>query len=67
MRVLWTARILNQSILKEISPEYSLGRLMLKLMLQSLWTPNVKSLTGKDSDAAKHWEQEKEATKDKMV
>ena len=33
--VLWTARILNQSILKEISPEYSLEGLMLKLKLQS--------------------------------
>ena len=34
MRVLWTARRSNQSILKEISPEYSLGGLMLKLKLQ---------------------------------
>ena len=34
MRVLWTARRSNQSILKEISPEYSLERLMLKLRLQ---------------------------------
>ena len=33
--VLWTARRLNQSILKEISPEYSLEGLMLKLKLQS--------------------------------
>ena len=33
MRVPWTARRSNQSILKEISPEYSLG-LMLKLKLQ---------------------------------
>ena len=32
---LWTARIFNQSILKEISPEYSLEGLMLKLKLQS--------------------------------
>ena len=31
MRVLWTARRFNQSILKEISPEYSLEGLMLKL------------------------------------
>ena len=31
MRVPWTARRSNQSILKEISPEYSLKRLMLKL------------------------------------
>ena len=34
MRVPWTARRLNQSILKEISPEYSLEGLMMKLKLQ---------------------------------
>ena len=35
MRVPWTARRSNQSILKEISPGCSLGELMLKLKLQS--------------------------------
>ena len=35
MRVPWTARRTNQSILKEISPEYSLEGLMLKLKVQS--------------------------------
>ena len=34
MRVPWTARRLNQSILKEINPEYSLEGLLLKLKLQ---------------------------------
>ena len=34
MRVPWSARRSNHSILKEISPEYSLGGLMLKLKLQ---------------------------------
>ena len=34
MRVLWTARRSNQSVLKEISPEYSLEGLMQKLKLQ---------------------------------
>ena len=34
LRVPWTARISNQSILKEISPEYSLEGLMLKLKFQ---------------------------------
>ena len=34
MRVPWTERELNQSILKEISPEHSLEGLMLKLKLQ---------------------------------
>ena len=34
LRVTWTARRSNQSVLKEISPDYSLGGLMLKLKLQ---------------------------------
>ena len=34
MRVPWTARTSNQSVLKEINPEYSLEGLMLKLKLQ---------------------------------
>ena len=37
LRVPWTARRSNQSILKEISSEYSLERLMLKLSLGKLW------------------------------
>ena len=44
LRVPWTARTSNQSILKEINPEYSLEGLMLKLK-----PPDVKSqLIGKD-------------------
>ena len=44
LRVPWTTRRSNQSILKEISPEYS------------LWPPDVKNwLTGKDLDAEKNW------------
>ena len=39
----WTARRSNQSILKEISPEYSLEGLMLKLETPILWPPHVKS------------------------
>ena len=35
MRILWTVRRSNQSILKELSPEYALEGLMLKLKLQS--------------------------------
>ena len=42
LRVPWTARRSNQSILKEISPEYSLEGLMLKLKLQ-LWPPDAKN------------------------
>ena len=53
LRVPWTARRSNQSILKEINPEYSLEEVMLKLKLQD-WPPDVKSrLTGKDPDSAK--------------
>ena len=37
LRVPWTARRSNQSILKEINPEYSLEGLMLKLKLQYYW------------------------------
>ena len=43
LRVPWTARRSNQSILKEISPEYSLEGLMLKLKLPILWPPHAKS------------------------
>ena len=42
-RVPWTARRSNQSILKEISPEYSLEGLMLKLKLPIFWPPDAKS------------------------
>ena len=39
MKVPWTARRSNQSILKEINPKYSLGGLMLKLKFQSSVLP----------------------------
>ena len=55
LRVPWTARRSNQSILKEISPEYSLKRLLLKLKLQ---LDTKSQLIGKDSDAGKDWRQE---------
>ena len=44
MRVPWTARRSNQSMLKEISPEYSLEGLMLKLKLPILWPLDVQNL-----------------------
>ena len=43
LRVPWTARRSNQSILKEISPGCSLEGLMLKLKFPILWPPHVKS------------------------
>ena len=54
LRVPWTARRWNQSILKEIKPEYSLEGLILRLKLPVLWPPDAKIwLTGKDPDAGK--------------
>ena len=54
MRGPWTARKSNQSILKEISPEYSLEALMLKLKLPILRPPDAKNrLIRKDADAGK--------------
>ena len=43
LRIPWTARRSNQSNLKEISPEYSLEGLMLKLKAPILWPPDVKN------------------------
>ena len=43
LRVPWTARRSNQSILKEISPEYSLEGLMLKLKLPIVWPPDANN------------------------
>ena len=67
LRAPWTARRSNQSILKEISPEYALEGLILKLPI--IWPPNAKNwLIGKDSDAGKDWRQEEKGkTEDEMV
>ena len=69
LRVPWTARRSNGSILKEISGEYSLEKLMLKLKFPIFWPPDVKCwLTGKDPDAGKDRRQEeKGTTEDEMV
>ena len=66
LRVSWTARRSNQSILKEISPEYSLEELMLKLKLQYFGhTKNL--LIGKDPDGRQDWRQEEKGmTEDEM-
>ena len=67
LRVPWTARKSNQSIMKEVSPEYSLEGLMLKLKLQ--YFSDMKNwLTRKDPDAGKDWRwEEKGTTEDEMV
>ena len=69
LRVPWTARRSNQSILKEISPEYSLKGLMAEAEPLILWPPDVKNwLIRKDPDSGKDWRQEdKGMTEDKMV
>ena len=55
LKVPWTARRSNQSVLKEISPEYSLEGPMLKLQYSPiLWLSDAKSqLIGRDPDAGK--------------
>ena len=53
MRVPWTARRSNQSILKERNPEYSLEELMLRLKLQYFGNLMQSRLIGKDPDAGK--------------
>ena len=67
LRVPWTARRSNQSILKEIRPEYSLGGLMLKLKLQYfghlMW--RVDSL--EKTDAGRDWGQEEKGIEDEMA
>ena len=61
MRVPWTERRSNQSILKESSPGCSLEGMMLKLKLQYF-------LIGKDSDAGRDWgKEEKGTTEDEMA
>ena len=68
LRVPWTVGRSNQSIVKEINPEYSLEELMLKLKFQSFGLPDVKSqLIGEDPDARKDWRQKKRAAEDEMV
>ena len=68
LRVPWTARRSNQSILKEISAEYSLEGLLLKLKLQYFGHLMRRTNIWKDPAAGKDWRQEeKGATEDEMV
>ena len=62
LRVPWVARRSNESILKEISPEYSLKGLILKLKLQYFGYLKCRTLIGKDPDARKDWRQEENGT-----
>ena len=68
LRVPWTARRSNQSILKEISPQCSLEGMMLKLKLQYFGHLMRRVLIGKDSDAGRDWgQEEKGTTEDEMA
>ena len=69
MRVPWTARRFNQSILKQISPGCSLEGLMLKLKLQYFGhlMRRVDSLEKHPSDAERDWGQEKGTTEDEVA
>ena len=68
LRVPWTARRSNKSILKEINPEYSLEGLMLKLKLQYFGHMMQRTDIGKDPDTGKDWRQEEKGmTEDDMV
>ena len=55
LRIPWTAKRSNQSILKEISPEYSfIGWTDVEAETPILWPPDAKNqLIGKDPDAGK--------------
>ena len=69
LRVPWTGRRSNQSILKEISPGCSLEGLIAEAEIPILWPPDMKSwLIWKNPDAGKGWgQEEKETTEDEMV
>ena len=69
LRILWTSRRSNHSILKEINPEYSLEVLNAEAEAPILWPLVVKSmLIGKDPDAGKDWRQKnKGVAEDEMV
>ena len=68
MRVPWTARRSNQSILKEISPRCSLEGMMLKLKLQYFGHLMRRVDSLEDSDAGRDWgQEEKGTTEDEMA
>ena len=68
LRVPWTARRFNQSILKEISSKYSLQGLMLKLKVQYFGHLMQRVDSFEKTDAGKDWgPEEKGTTEDKMV
>ena len=68
LRVPWTARISNQSILKEISPGCSLEGMMLRLKLQYFGHLMQRVDSLEKTDAGRDWGQEKKGmTEDEMA
>ena len=68
MRVPWTTRRSNQSILKEIGPECSLEGMMLKLKLQYFGHLMQKVDSLEKTDAGRDWgQEEKGTTEDEMA
>ena len=68
MRVPWTARRFNQSILKEIGPGCSLEGLMLKLKLQNFGHLTLRVDSLEKTDAGRDWgQEEKGTTEDEMA
>ena len=68
MRVPWTARRSNQSILKEINPGISLEGMMLKLKLQYFGHLMRRVDSLEDRDAGRYWgQEEKGTTEDEMA
>ena len=68
MRVPWTSRRSNQAILNEISPEYSLEGLILKLKLQYFGHLMRRVDSLQKTDAGRDWgQEEKGTTEDEMA
>ena len=68
LRVPWTARRSNQSILKEISPEISSEGMMLKLKLQYFGHLIRRVDSSEKTDAGRYWRQEEKGmTEDEMA
>ena len=68
LRVPWTARSSSQSILKGISPAYSLERLMLRLKYQYSGHLMQRADSLEKTDAGRDWgQEEKETTEDEMA
>ena len=68
LRVPWTARTSNQSIMKEISPGRFLEGMMLKLKLQYFGHLMLRVDSLEDSDAGRDWgQEEKGTTEDEMA